>query len=113
MRVLVTGGREYSDKLRVWEILDGVHLETPISLLIHGQATGADRLAGDWAAEHGVRVSASPADWKKYGRAAGPIRNREMLDENPNLVVAFPGGKGTANMVKVARAAGLHVVIIE
>ena len=56
---------------------------------------------------------AYPANWKKHGRAAGPIRNKQMLEEaKPDLVIAFPGGAGTANMVKQAREAGVKVEII-
>ena len=52
-----------------------------------------------------------PADWKQYGRGAGPIRNREMLQySEPDIVVAFPGGAGTADMIRAARTAGYPVV---
>jgi hypothetical protein len=65
------------------------------------------------AREKGVQVIARPADWRRYGRAAGPIRNKEMLAHRPQLAVAFPGGTGTADMVGKAKAAGLDVVVIE
>ena len=81
--------------------------------MIHGDASGADRLAGEWAKERCIEVLARPAEWKKHGRAAGPIRNQAMLAEKPQLVVAFPGGKGTADMVAKAKKAGLEVVVIE
>jgi hypothetical protein len=81
--------------------------------LIHGDANGADRLAGEWGTARGITVEAHPADWKKHGRAAGPIRNQKMLEETPALVVAFPGGKGTADMVKKARQAGVEVFVVE
>lgn len=113
MRVLVTGGRDFTDKTLLFETLDRLHAVHSFSLLIHGDASGADRLGGEWAIERGLAVQAHPADWKKLGRSAGPIRNREMLKENPQLVVAFPGGKGTADMVKVARKAGIEVILVE
>jgi hypothetical protein len=69
-------------------------------------------LAGKWAESQGVTVEAYPADWKKHGRAAGPIRNQRMLDENPDILVAFPGGKGTADMVARARKASLTVIVV-
>jgi hypothetical protein len=62
----------------------------------------------------GVPVSAHPADWFSHGKAAGPIRNQEMLAmEAPALVVAFPGGRGTADMVRRARKAGVDVLEVK
>lgn len=119
MRVLVTGGRDYADRDTVWRELDAIHTKSKITMLIHGDARGADRLADEWAREQQKRVKSSrdpeirccPADWKRYGPSAGPIRNGEMLAQHrPELVVAFPGGRGTANMVKQAREAGVKVV---
>lgn len=80
--------------------------------MIHGDASGADRLSGEWAASKGIQVEARPADWSKHGRAAGPIRNSQMLDEKPELVIAFPGGQGTADMVRKAKQTGLEVVMV-
>lgn len=99
MRVLVTGGRDFSDLALLTGALDHLHAQHPFTVLIHGDASGADRLSGEWAESRGIQVEARPADWKKHGRAAGPIRNSQMLDERPDIVVAFPGGKGTADMV--------------
>jgi YspA, cpYpsA-related SLOG family len=113
MRVLVTGGRDFSDRTLLFEALDRLHAAHGFTVLIHGDANGADRLSGEWATARGVSVEAHPADWKRHGRAAGPIRNQKMLEEKPELVVAFPGGKGTADMVSKARQAGLEVVMVE
>jgi hypothetical protein len=83
------------------------------TLIIHGAAKGADTLAGRWAKEFNIPVLVFPADWKKYGRRAGPIRNAQMLSEGkPNLVVAFPGGRGTANMVGLSQKAGVPVYAV-
>jgi hypothetical protein len=71
------------------------------------EAKGADTLAGEWAKARGITVLACPADWKKWGKMAGPIRNKEMLTYTPDGVVALPGGKGTEDMVMQAVAAGL------
>lgn len=110
-RVLVCGGRDYSDRKRVYEILDVAHRANPIILLIAGGANGADALAVDWARGESVPHKVFNADWEKHGRAAGPIRNQQMLDEGrPHMVIAFPGGKGTANMVKLAGVASVAVV---
>ncbi len=114
-RVLVTGGRDYADAAAVALALEDIHGGwNGISVIIEGCATGADALAEVWAAGYGVPNEHFPADWTKYGRAAGPIRNQQILDEGrPTLVVAFPGGRGTANMVKKARAAGVRVVEVQ
>lgn len=110
MRILVCGGRNYWKPSHVNLALATLHERRTITLLIHGAAPGADKLAGDWAAAVGVEQRAFPADWKQHGKAAGPIRNQCMLDEGrPDAVVAFPGGSGTADMVTRAEAAGLKV----
>lgn len=109
MRVLVCGGRDFSD----WVLLNAIlnALTPKPTLLIHGAATGADRLAYAWAREHSIDIEAYPAHWTLHGKAAGPIRNRQMLEQGkPDLVVAFPGGKGTADMIDQARKAGVQVV---
>lgn len=83
------------------------------SVVIHGGARGADSLAGEVATKAGVPVEVYPAQWEKHGRRAGPIRNQQMLDEGrPDVVLAMPGGVGTADMVRRAKAAGLRVVVI-
>lgn len=110
MRILITGGRDFDDREMLFLALDRLHSELGFTLLIHGDAKGADRLAGEWATERTIEVLACPADWKRHGRAAGPIRNRQMLEHMPDLLVAFPGGRGTADMVSVATKAGLRVV---
>lgn len=112
MRVLVTGGRHYDDGSTLFRVLGEIHASQKITMIIHGDASGADRLASEWAEVNDVPVEAFPADWKQYGSAAGPIRNREMLARKPDLVVAFPGGRGTADMVRQAKAAGVRVVIV-
>lgn len=110
MRLLVCGGRRYSDRDHVFSSLDRAHAKRPVTLLIHGAGTGADALADQWARSRGVPVKAFPADWDRYGRGAGPIRNRAMLyDGQPEGVVAFPGGAGTGNMVALARERCLPV----
>lgn len=106
MRVIVCGGRSYTDYSRVVEVLAELPED---AIVVHGDARGADRLAGMAAAALGLRVEAHPAEWDRYGRAAGMIRNRAMLAAGAHLVVAFPGGKGTAGMVRLARKAGVPV----
>lgn len=110
MRVIVCGGRHFNNIAFVWRSLDKLHAVTPITELLHGAATGADLSAKEWAmTKPGIKRFKSKADWKKHGPAAGPIRNSHMLTWKPDMVVAFPGGKGTADMVSKARQAGIPV----
>lgn len=126
MRVLVCGGRDYSDREHIHSTLSAIDAETPISLLIHGAATGADSAGAAWAEAHGKPPKPFPAQWRdlshpdavirtrrdgvKYDAKAGHRRNALMLSEGqPDLVVAFPGGSGTADMVRIAKAAGVPV----
>jgi hypothetical protein len=110
MRVLVCGGRTYVDREALYAMLDRLHTEHHFTVLIAGGARGADALAYEWATSRGVPTKVYVADWK-LGPKAGPIRNRQMLDDGkPELVIAFPGGKGTAGMVAIARRAGVTVI---
>lgn len=110
MRVLVCGGRDYSDSATLNRVLDELHTKEPIEAIIHGNARGADLLSSAWAVSRDVRCWGVPAQWAKHGKAAGPKRNQAMLGYGPKLVVAFPGGRGTADMVKRAKAAGVQVL---
>lgn len=113
-RVLVCGGRDYVDEGTLSSVLDQAHAANPIALLIHGACAGADMLAEMWAGRAGVKTAPFPADWDAYGKSAGPIRNRKMLDEGkPHLVIAFPGGRGTRNMVEQAKGANVPVCQIK
>lgn len=110
LRILVCGGRDYQDWKRVYKALDHLQAKRGISCIIHGAAPGADTLAAQWAKERGVIVEPWAADWKRWGNAAGPKRNAEMIREGrPDAVVAFPGGPGTADCTRQAEAAGLKV----
>jgi YspA, cpYpsA-related SLOG family len=113
MKVLVCGGRDFED----WSLLSAemtrVQGEHKIEAIIHGGARGADAMAGEFANTNNIREMMFEADWEKHGRKAGPMRNQQMIDEGkPDLVVAFPGGRGTADMVRRARMAGIKVVEI-
>lgn len=113
MIVLVTGGRNYSDIDRVFETLDQVDAKTPITRIVVGDARGADEFAAEWTAARCRACVIYKADWLKHGRSAGPRRNQKMLDDSkPSLVVAFPGGSGTADMVSRATKAGVRVMTI-
>lgn len=110
MRVIVCGGRDYSDHERLTRELERVWRKHPTATLVHGGASGADTLAGIWASRRGIAVEIHPARWDLHGRAAGPRRNAELA-ALPNVlgVVAFPGGRGTADMISRARSRGIPV----
>jgi UDP-N-acetylmuramoylalanine-D-glutamate ligase len=114
MRVLVCGGRDYNDWARLEDELNVIERTYGKLTIISGCARGADTLAIRYAEKYNDPVEKFPADWEKHGRGAGHIRNQQMLDEGkPDLVVAFPGGRGTANMIERARKAGVEVIQIE
>jgi hypothetical protein len=113
-RVLVCGGREFTDKDWLERVLDAMHTEEPIGAIIEGEARGADKLAADWARSRGVSVLRFPANWSRDGKRAGPVRNQAMLDKGgPHIVVAFPGGIGTMDMVRRSRRCGYPVMEME
>jgi hypothetical protein len=107
VRVIVCGGRDYQNADAIGKALanaaPGKHT------LVHGAAPGADSIAAEIARVRGWEIEAHPADWTTRGRAAGPLRNQEMIDSGGDLVLAFPGGNGTADCVRRARRAGIRV----
>ena len=128
MRILVCGGRDFAhgniqEYQWVHVVLDTLcelvseeydpndnWLPTDVTL-IEGGAHGVDRAAESFAVVNFCRHKQFPADWEKYGKKAGYIRNRQMLVEGqPNLVVAFPGGKGTSMMVDLATKSGVNII---
>lgn len=113
-RVLVCGGRFFKDTALMFATLDDISADVsmgPITKIISGACRGADKLAVKWAECTGTPVEEYPADWAKYGKAAGPIRNLQMLKEGkPDLVVAFSGGHGTLHMMSAAKDAGVKVL---
>lgn len=112
-RVLICGSRHYNSYADFCVELNKIHKEFPISHIIHGGAKGTDSMAQCWAGEHHVHTRIEYPDWDKYGEGAGPIRNRKMLEQNPDLVVAFlaPNSIGTKDMIKAATKAGIEVRI--
>ena len=107
-RIIVAGGRDFQDEAYLNTSLDQLREEYIDIEIVSGHASGADKLAEAYAARLGLKLRIFPAEWKKYGRAAGPIRNREMLDyimEEKPVVAAFWDGqsKGTKNMIEQAQ----------
>lgn len=143
MRILVCGGRDFGklnkgpdgnpirtdDKAEEYRfVMDSIEKfvqENSVALkegsylpddieIISGMAKGVDSIAVDWAVVSWCKVHEFPADWDKHGRKAGAIRNHQMLTEGkPDVVLAFPGGRGTAHMVKIAKEAGIKVIEFE
>ena len=120
LRLVVTGSREYREKREVFRVLDAIHARWPVRLLGEGgcrrydkdrnlRPVSADLYAHWWCEYRGVTCLTVFARWAAEGRAAGPRRNERMLDlVNPHIVVAFPGGDGTRNIVQVAVNAGFR-----
>ena len=109
MRAIVCGGRDYNNSDRVFEILNRFR----ITCVIEGGASGADKLAAEWARQKGIEHIQVLADWNRFGNSAGPIRNRKMLEYDPDIVIAFPGGKGTKDMIKQAKSQRVRVIEVE
>lgn len=114
-RAIVCGSRDYTDRARAFQILDAAVDRLGLSFVIEGGADGADALAKAWREDRGVDGRTFKADWTGERRAAGPIRNKRMLDEGaPDLVIAFPPGPaGTYNMVKQAEERGIRVIRVD
>lgn len=131
-RILICGGRTFATKIKsqryfLFRTLDQLCKDRgwisgpdehenwlPRVFVIAGGAKGADTAAIDWAINSWCPYQEYPADWETHGRSAGYIRNKQMLVEGkPDLVVAFPGGKGTAMMVKIAKDANVEVIEVK
>lgn len=114
--VIACGGRNYADPERVFAALDLAHGRQPITVLVHGacmdsrgELLGADRWCDQWARERGVELELHPANWALWGRAAGPMRNKQMAEAGAHGCIAFPGGSGTSNMTRLAERFGIAV----
>lgn len=105
MKLIIAGGRDYRFTLKDIERLNNLENITEV---VSGGAKGADAEGEQWAAEQGIPVKVFKADWKQYGRGAGPRRNQAMADYS-DAVALFPGGKGTENMFKHAQKIGLVI----
>lgn len=111
MKVIVCGGRDFRSPAQVWRELDRIHAEIGITELMQGGQRGVDTYAKEWATMVPyIKRYVCKAKWTLYGKAAGPKRNARMLEWKPDLVIAFPGGTGTANMIKQAQDAGIVVI---
>ena len=114
MKVIVAGSRDFEDYALLKKFLDKlVIFRSDFTEIVSGTARGADKLGERYAQEHNLAIKRFPADWEKYGKAAGHIRNRQMAEYADACVVFWDGqSKGSANMVKVALELKLPLVIV-
>ena len=112
MRILVCGGRDYCDQEAMKKKLTELYERHPNSTLVHGGAPGADSWSGYIGGTLGFTVECHIAQLAQYGKAAGPMRNQEMLDSGIDLVVAFPGGRGTPDMLRRVQLTGVPVDLV-
>lgn len=116
MRILITGDRHWNDEQLIRNWLSACSQFTSVTI-VHGGARGADTIADKVAKELGYATACYPADWARYGRAAGPIRNAQMLDSHPDLVLAFhpdlSRSRGTKNCVEEARRRGIVTIVVK
>jgi hypothetical protein len=117
MNLLVCGDRDWTDRDLLFDVMDGFGNQYLWDfVLVHGAARGADIMAAEWAKERSVPTLSFPAQWGEFGKGAGPIRNRQMLNLGLDLVVAFHDdirhSKGTRHMVTIARQAEVPVKLI-
>lgn len=116
MIVVITGGRRFNDQAFVNRCLSAFQIDRGITEMVNGMAKeGVDKFCYEWAIRHGIPVRECPADWDAHGEAAGPIRNQQMLDENPDIEVGlvFPGNSGTVDMTRRLRKAGIERVFFD
>lgn len=112
MKVIIAGGRDYNLTKSDFDLLDYISTKWQISEVVSGGADGADFGGEVWAENKKIPVKKFPANWKEYGKAAGPIRNAEMA-AYADGVILFPGGKGTKNMFETAKEFCLEILIIK
>ena len=116
VKVLICGGRDFNDYGLLADTLVGLigQYDPKEVTIISGHARGADKLGERFANANQCKLLIFPADWDKYRKAAGFIRNQKMIDEGkPDLVVAFPGGRGTEDMIKRAKKHGIEVIEVK
>lgn len=116
MSVLICGSRRFSDPFTVSLAIDKRVQELPDEcIVIVGGAKGVDQIAEKAALRHGHSVSRHEADWETYGKRAGIIRNLQMLDAKPSLVIAFWDGasRGTKHTITEARRRGIPVEVVQ
>lgn len=118
MRVCVTGGHDFKDEASLIRELDSLWDQGvigPDDTYIDGMAAGVDTMFNSWVKSKGVsilNIERKPANWNKYRKKAGPIRNCEMLFSGIDLLLSFPGNNGTAHMTRICSNAGVRIIRI-
>lgn len=116
MKVLICGDRHWTDRELIRSWLSKLQ-DWGYDTVLEGKASGADSIAGEEAKLMGMTVLEFPAEWQRYGRAAGPIRNRQMLDQLPSLVVAFhkniSASRGTKDTLEEAKKRCIETILVE
>lgn len=117
IKIIVTGGRNFENTQFVFDTMHRIRRlltldEEEQLVIIHGGARGVDSIVEQWTQFNFLESIVYLADWNTHGKAAGPIRNREMLDnhDDVDIVLAFPGGPGTNHMKTLAKKRG-HLVL--
>lgn len=111
MKVIIAGGREFNDYKFIKESI--IKLNLNISEIVSGKSKGVDTMGEQYALENNIPIKTFPANWEKHGRAAGPIRNKEMADYADVLISFWNGqSKGTKSMIELAKKKGIIVHII-
>ena len=113
MIVLICCGRTFGDQKMLNRVMTEIVATYPAKIFVHGDAHGADRMAGIWATNNGYHVAKVPALWDQHKTGGGHRRNAAMLLLKPDLVVCFPGNAGTTGMAKLAHAAGVKTLMVE
>ena len=114
MKVAVIGSRTYCDRNRIFEELTAFHSEKLISLIISGGAHGADSIAQDWAKMNNIEAQIFLPDWKKFGKSAGVIRNKDIIGLCEYCLAFWDGlSKGTLNSINLAKAKKIPIKIIK
>lgn len=109
MKLIIAGGRDYQFNVSDYAKLNEIFGEHELTEVVSGGATGADKCGEIWANFIGLPIKRFPANWKSHGKAAGPLRNKEMA-KYADALVTFSGGRGTANMIKQANEHGLKIL---
>lgn len=115
MKLIVCGGRHYKNKEFVYTVLNELHKDHKTTMIVAGDATGADSLAINWAKDNNIDYKIYVALWDIHGKAAGPIRNKLMITEHldADFLLAFPGGNGTMNAIRTAKENNVPVIALE
>lgn len=112
MKIVIAGGRDFEGYNLLREKCDEI-IDSNFAEIVSGGAKGADTLGERYAKERGYDVKLFPADWKTYGRKAGPIRNLQMAEYGDMLIAFWDNtSSGTKNMIENAKKLGLIVHVI-